>query len=220
MNSGDYHSDLLEMDETLDTDEEDESYDQEEVDDMLDALMEEEDEDYAERRRRRKQGRSRGRKQRKGVPTAKGRSTYREPVQTKDVSQRQLKDFADKAAEEDRRNAEGIKVVNDRLGKLDSRVDGMATVNELQTKRIRSLDTRLRLDGALDFASSFSTVPGDTEGSLNLVTDFGQIFRGAVKNGALGGGKGALSNPWVVGGIGLVLKNPTIISGLLGSGTK
>ena len=45
---------------------------------------------------------------------------------------------------------------------------------------------------------------------LNLT----QVIRGVVKNGALGD-KGALANPWVVGGLAVLLNNPGIIGGLL-----
>ncbi len=221
MSSGDYHSDVLEMDETMESEAEDESYDQEEVDEMLDALMDEADEDYAERRSRQNRARNRNRRQQQRTPPrASGRSAYREPINERgEVTQKQLKEFAERSAGEDRRNAEGLKVINDRLGKLDGRVDGVVSVAELHSKKIRSFDTRFKLDGALDFASSLE-VQTDADGSVNLVPNIGQVFRGIVKNGALGDGKGALSNPWIVGGIGLFLRNPGIIGGLIGSGTN
>jgi hypothetical protein len=213
MNGGDYDSDVLEMDESLDTDE-DEAYDQGEVDEMLDALIGEQDEDYAERRRRRSQNRKRAAKQRKGVPTAKGRSAYQEPGEKGFVTQKQFKEALARVGEETKRNAEGIKTVNTRFGKLDSRIDGVVSVSTLQSGKIRSLDTRMRIDGALDFAQSFNIVTGD-DNSLGLQPDFSQMLRGAVKNGVLGNGKGALSNPWVIGGIALVIRNPGIVGGLL-----
>jgi len=211
MAAGYYESGVMEADEALEQEEEEEAYDQQEVDDMLDALIEETDEDFSERHRNR--NRNRG-KQRQGVRTATGRTPYQEPVQNGYVTQKQFKEAMGRVGEETRRNAEGIKTVNARVGKLDNRVDGVVDVSKVQSKKIVSLDTRMKLDGALDFAASFS-VQTATDGSMNLVTDFSQILRGAVKNGALGDGKGALSNPWVVGGIGMILRNPGIIGGLL-----
>lgn len=211
MDAGDYDSDVLEMDEALEQEEAEEAYDQQEVDDMLDALIEETDEEYAEGRRGRHRG---GQKQQQGVRTATGRTPYQPPVENGYVTQKQFKEAMGRVGEETRRNAEGIKTVNGRVGKLDNRVDGVVDVSKVHSKKIVSLDTRMKLDGALDFAQSFS-VQTATDGSMNLVTDFSQILRGAVKNGALGEGKGALTNPWVVGGIGLVLRNPGIIGGLL-----
>jgi hypothetical protein len=198
-----------ESDEALDTYQESDSYDTE-TDEMLDSLLEEADEDITERSRK---GKRRGRPpRRKGVPTAKGAQTYRSPAAPGGyVTQQQFKEALGRVGQETKRNAEGIKTVNVRVGKLDGQVTDLATVSKSHSKRIGTIDTRMKMDGALDFASAFS-MQTDTAGTTTLVPDFTQLLRGAVKNGVLGDGKGALSNPWVVGGIGLALR-----PGFLGS---
>ena len=188
-------------------DAEDEAYD-DQVDDMLDALMAESD-DFSERARGR---RGRGRRKQRGVRTATGRSAYRAPTEHGYVTQKQFKEAMGRVGEENRRNAEGIKTVNTRLGKLDTRVDDVVSVATGQSKKISSFDTRMKLDAAFDFANSLAFDPAG--GVLNL--DLSQVLRGAVKNGVLGDGKGALSNPWLVGGIAVLLRNPGIIGGILG----
>ena len=204
--AADYDSDIMESDEALEAYQEYEAYDTE-VDDMLDALMDETEQDLAERRRRRRQQQQ----QRRGVRTATGRTPYQAPVESGYVTQKQFKEAMGRVGEETRRNAEGIKTVNTRLGTLDGRVSDVVTVSKSQSRKIGALNTRMKLDGALDFASSFTL--NTTGDAVNL--DLSQVLRGALKNGALGDGKGALSNPLVVGGIGFVLRNPGIISGLL-----
>jgi len=200
MDQADYDSEAMDT-EAMEA-EEQEGYDQAEVNEMLDALIEEADMDLAERQSRRGG-------QRQGVRTATGRTPYRAPVQSGVVTQKQFQESMTRIGEEMKRNAEGIKTVNARVGKLDGRVDGVVAVNKVQSRKIGGLDTRMKLDSALDFASSVSTT------AAGLTLDLTQVFRGVVKNGALGDGKGALSNPWVIGGIALVLRNPSIIGGLL-----
>jgi hypothetical protein len=187
--------------DALDAYQESDAYDTEEVDAMLDSMMDESETVFAESRHRR-----RHQPQRRGVPTAKGGSAYRAPTEDGYVTQKQFKEALARVGDETRRNAEGIKTVNARIGKLDGRVDDVVTVAKTHNRRIGSLDTRMKLDGALDFASSFIyTAPTATTGGY-LTPDFTQLLRGAVKNGLLGDSKGALSNPWVVGGIGLALR--------------
>lgn len=201
-----------ESDEALDTEQESDTYDTE-VDETLDALLEEADEDITERSRR---GRRRGRQpRRKGVPTAKGASSYRTPAGPGGyVTQQQFKEALGRVGAETRRNAEGIKTVNARVGKLDGQVTDLTTLSKSHNKRLGTLDNRMKIDGALDFASAFS-VTTDASGNSTLTPDFTQLLRGAVKNGVLGDGKGALSNPWVVGGIGLALR-PGFLAGVIG----
>jgi len=185
------------------------TYDSEEVDHMLDALMDESEQDFAER------SRSRRPPQRRGVPTATGRSAYQPPTaDAGPVTQKQFKDAMARVGDETRRNAEGIKTVNTRLGTLDGRVTDIVAVSKTHSKRIGTLDTRMRLDGALDFASSFG-VQTAADGSAVLVPDLSQLLRGAIKNGVLGDSQGAMSSPWVIGIAGLVLRNPNILGGLL-----
>lgn len=202
-----YDSDVMD----IDADEEDEGYN-EEVDDMLDAMMAEADEDLAERRaRRRRRG---GLARKRAVRTASGKSAYRAPTQAGLVSQTQFKEAMTRVGDETRRNAEGIKTVNDRVGKLDGRVQGVVTVATAQGRKLGSLDRRMKLDAALDFAQSFNVETG-TDGSVRLaVPDLTQLLKSAVKSGVLGDGKGALGNPWVVGGIGLALR-PNLLSSLV-----
>ena len=42
-----------------------------------------------------------------------------------------------------------------------------------------------------------------------------QLLKGATKSGFLGDGTGAMSNPLVIGGLGLLLNNPNLLSGIL-----
>ena len=201
-----------ESDEALDAYQEADAYDTE-VDATLDALLEEADADITERSRRGK--RRGGQPRRKGVPTAKGASTYRSPSGPNGfVTQQQFKEALGRVGDETRRNAEGIKTVNARIGKIDGQVTDLTTVSKSHNKRIGTLDNRMKIDGALDFASAFN-VSTDAAGNSTLTPDFTQLLRGAVKNGVLGDGKGALSNPWVVGGIGLALR-PGFLAGLIG----
>jgi hypothetical protein len=189
------------------------------VDAMLDSLMDEaEVDDLSERARARSRGRGRGRAQqqqqrRQGVPTAKGASAYRAPAQSGYVTQQQLKEAMNRVGEETRRNAEGIKTVNARVGKLDGQVADVVAVTKAQSRRVGTLDTRMKLDSALDFASALS-IQTDASGATTLVPDFTQLLRGAVKSGAIGSEKGAFANPWVIGGIGLALR-PGFLSSLL-----
>jgi hypothetical protein len=175
---------------------EDEAYGTEGIDEMLDSMISEAEPEWAER------GPSRGRGRTPAPRTATGRPTYQSPTaDTGHVTQKQFKEALVKVGEETKRNAEGIKTVNTRVADLTVLTKGYS-------KRISSLDTRMRLDAALDFASAVSTT------STGLDLDLTQVIRGVVKNGALGD-KGALANPWVVGGLAVFLRNPTILSGLL-----
>lgn len=208
----DYDSESESAEDYMFEDDEDEfgEEDDEEINEMLEALMDEadEDEDLAERRRRRSR-RARGRRRRR-VPTAKGRSAYRSPVAKGYVTQKQMKAALGRVGKDVRRNASGIKAVNMQLKKVDTRLSGVVTVNRVQSKRIAGIDKRIKMDGALDFAESFNAATSE----INLY----QVFKGAIKSGLLGDTKGALANPLVIGGIGLVLNNPGILGGFLGGG--
>ena len=212
-----YDEDLVDFDDDLDMDfddddeeeEDDIEYDPDEIDEMLDEQLEpaDDDDDLAERRRRwrRRRRRRRGRRQRRRVQTAKGRSSYRSPVPRSYVTQKQLKSALSRAGAESRRNAAGIKTVNARIGRLNGRVNGAVSVNRVQSRRINKLNKQMKLDGALEFAQSFD----------GQSIDVFQLLKGAVKSGVLGDTKGALSNPLVIGGIGLLLRQPGILTGLL-----
>ncbi|MCW8934384.1 MAG: hypothetical protein OQK98_06645 [Gammaproteobacteria bacterium] len=197
----------MEFFDAFDEDEDDED----DVDDMLEALMEEDDEDdLAERRRRR---RKRGRRsRRKPVRTARGRSLYRGPTSKKYVTHPQLKSAMGRVGKDIRRNAIGIKSVNKRVASVGRRVDGVVSVNRVQSKNIGRLKQQMKLDGALDFAESLSANADGTL-ALNLLP----MLKGAIKSGMLGSSKGAFSSPAVIGGLGFLLSNPQIFSGLLGA---
>ena len=170
-----------------------------EMDEMLDGLVDAR-EDFSERRRGRRRG------QPKGVPAAKGGSAYRPPAAPGGfVTQKQLQDALGRVGADVKRNGEGIKTINARLGGLTTRVDDVVAVNKVQSRTLGRLDKQMKIDGALDLAESF------TPGGISAF----QLLRGAVKSGLLGEGKGALGNPLVIGGIGLVLNNPGILGGLL-----
>lgn len=181
---------------------------EEEIEEMLEALMEGEDagdEDLAERRRRRRRRFRSRRARRRPVRTAQGRSAYRAPVSGRYVNQKQLKDAMDRVGRDVRRNALGIKSVNKRVGRVDARVNGVVSANRVQSRHINTLQRQARLDGALEFAASYD----------GTAVDVFQLLKGAVKSGMLDSTKGALANPLVIGGLGLLLKNPGVIGGLL-----
>jgi hypothetical protein len=172
-----------------------------EMDEMLDGLVDAR-EDYSERRG----GRGRGRGAQKSVPSARGGSAYQPPApQNGYVTQKQLQDALGRVGADVKRNGEGIKTLNARLGGLTTRVDDVVAVNKVQSRAIGKLDKQMKIDGALDLAESF------TPGGISAF----QLLRGAVKSGLLGEGKGPLGNPLVIGGIGLVLNNPGILGGLV-----
>ena len=193
-----------------------EDYDRSDADELLDALMESTNGyDLAERKRRRGQrGAQRGaqRVATRPVPTANGRNAYREPgavSPTAPVNQKQLKDALAAVAVETRRNAEGIKTINGRLGALDGRVAGVIGVAATHGQQIAKLDRQLKIDGAFEFVESFN----------GTQVDVYQLLKGAVKSGFLGTDtKGVFSNPAVLGGIGLLLRNPNIIRNHPGAG--
>lgn len=206
--------DDIEMDMDSDFDEEDDLRDVD-IDEMMEALMDDDEgseEDLAERRRRRKfRSRRRGRRP-KRVRTASGSSAYRVSTSKKYVTQPQLKSALGRVAKDVRRNALGVKTVNKKLGNIDAQVDGVISVNRVQNTKINKLRQQMKLDGALEFAES---ITANDNGSLEL--NLLPMLKGAVKSGMLGGSKGALSNPAVVGGLGFLLSNPQILSGILGA---
>jgi hypothetical protein len=224
------YDDVVDYDDELDADfideiDEDDGDVEDDVDSMLEAMMDEdydeEDEDgvedYSERRffgrraRRRAQARARKKAARgRAVRTARGKSAYRTPVSKKHVTHPQLKSALGRVGKDIRRNAIGIKSVNKRIGGLNGRVNGVVSVNRVQSRKIGKLGHQMKLDGALEFAESIST---NDDGSLSL--NLLPMLKGAVKSGMLGGSKGALSSPAVVGGLGFLLSNPQIFGGLL-----
>ena len=194
--------DLLELDEGADDgtewmdgegfDVDSESFDADEVDEMLDEMMDS-DEDYSERRRRRP------RPKRRPVLTARGRTAYRPPAKSSAfVTQKQLQTALGRVGTDVRRNAQGIKGLN-------GRVNGVVAVNKVQSRSIGRIDKTMKIDGALELVEAYNG------SEINAY----QLLKGAVKSGYLGQGKGPLSNPLVIGGIGLVLRQPGIVSGLL-----
>jgi hypothetical protein len=193
-----------------------------EYDNTLDALMEEDeslDEDLTERRKRR--GRRPGRRPPKRgmppIPTARPGSAYRAPAQPTQgyVTQQQLKDALGRVGADVRRNAMGIKTINTHVGQIAGRVDGVVDASRVHAMRIVKLNKQMQLDGALDFAQSVRVQTNATSGSLEVVPDFSQLLKGLVKTGVVGATTGALSNPFVVGGIGFLLSNTGILTNIL-----
>ncbi len=181
-----------------------------EVDEMLDALMESDGGEFAERSRRRRRSRTAGASRLPAVRTATGVSAYRGATPQGYVTQSQLKDALARVGTDVRRNAEGIKTVNTQLGRLNNQVRDVVTVNGLQNRRLSKLDKQLQLDAALDLAASVTL--GEGGASVNLF----QVLKGAVKSGVLGEPKGALGNPLLIGGAGFLLNNPNIFRSVTG----
>ncbi|BFM10678.1 hypothetical protein R50072_08310 [Simiduia litorea] len=101
-------------------------------------------------------------------------------------------------------------IVHDRkIRDVDARSRKNLRVNHLQTKGIGKLNKQMSLDGALEFADSITMTDNGME--INLAS----ILKGLIKTGMLGDTKGALGNPAVIGGIGLLLNNPGILGGIL-----
>jgi len=176
------------------------------IDSMLDALAAEDDgemDDLSERRGRR--GRKRRRSARRGrqqaVRTASKQSSYRRPVPKRYVTHAEFKKTSDAQDHKIARNGSGIKSVNGRLNKLDSRVSDVVTVNSAQTTHIKKLNRQMRIDGALEFAESYD----------GAAIDVYQLLKGAVKSGMLDSQSGAFANPMVVGGLGFLLRNPAFL---------
>jgi hypothetical protein len=181
------------LDEAFDSGEAD--YGQGEVDEMLEGIGDGSEAYLAERQRN---PRRRGGPPSRGVPAATGGSAYRAPQAAAGyVTQAQLKEALARVGTDVKRNADGIKAIN-------ARVSDVVTVNRIQSQEIGKLDKRMKIDGVLDFVESYSG------NNINAYL----ALKGAVKYGLLGEGKGALGNPLVIGGIGLLLRNPGILSGL------
>jgi len=123
----------------------------------------------------------------------RGRSRRRTPSRPSGVAEAQ-------------RNGQGIKAINDRINALDQKVDQAVRAISQDRAAVRRLEKLGKIDGALDLAASFN----------GTSIDVFQVVRGALKSGFLGEPKGALGSPAVIGLAGLVLKNPGIISGILG----
>lgn len=186
--NGDVFDDVMDYPDYVDVDDEDYG---EEFEEMLDELGES-DEDSSEffRRKRKK------RPKKRPVRTAAGRPAYRAPGgkgAPSFVTQKQLQDALTRVGTDVNRNAQGIKQVN-------SRLNGVVSVNAIQSREIARIDKRMKIDGALELVESFST---SAEGAT---LDTFQLFKGAVKSGWLGEGK-AMNNPILVGGIGLALRS-------------
>lgn len=204
--NGEAYDDMMELDEFSDVDEDIEDYGPSEVDEMLDGLVESA-EDFAERKRRKKARRGKG----KPVPTAPGRNAYRTPsgADGGPVTQKQLKEALTRVGVDIKRNATGIKTINTRLTGITTRVDDVVSVNRIQSRELGKLDKRTKNDAVLELVGSIQTNGG--------LTAF-QAFKSAVGGGLIGDGPGAFGNPFVLGGIGLLLSNPNILGNVFGGG--
>lgn len=204
--NGESYEDIVQLEGDAYDDSED--YGGEDVDDVLDSLIESNGADFSERRRGGKRGRNgkRGAAPARGVQTGSGQNAYRAPAnEGGTVTQKQLKDALARVGVDVRRNAEGIKTINTRLQTIGSRVDSVVAISDAHNKKIMRFDKQMQLDGTFEFVESL------TPTGVNLY----QILKGAAKSGMLGDGTGALANPFVLGGLGLVLNNPALLSGLI-----
>ena len=210
----DYEDYVIDADdyETYD-DIDDEDYGEEDemdaADEMLDAMVEglddadpEELADFFWRRKKRRR-----RKARK-VPTARGRNAFRRAAKGRYVTQAQLKSALGRVGRDVRRNAVGIKQVNGRINGVSNRVTANSRVNRIQGSQIGKLQKLHKAEGVLEFVQAYNPETGGL--------DAFQLLKGAVSSGLLGTGKGGMHNPYVLGGIGLLLRNPNALGGLLG----
>lgn len=186
------------------------------VDDMLDAMVDsaEDDDDPDEmadffwRKKRRKSRRYKGRGRRR-VPYSKGRSVYRKPRRSRYVTQPQLKVALAKVGKEHKRNALGIRSLNSKLGRARSGIAANAKINRIQSKQIGKINKINKADGVLEFVAAYD--------AANQSVDAFQLLKGAVKSGMIGTGKGGLSNPYIIGGLGLLLNNSNLLGNLVGT---
>lgn len=167
------------------------------VDEVLDALMDADDDDYSERRKPR-------RVRRVGKRTGGRKGGIFGPVPTARLrAYRGLR-------YEVRRNGRGIRAVNRKVGRVNRRVGRAVAVNASQRRRIGKLDKRVKLDGALEFAESWD----------GTQIDLFSVFKGAVKSGLLDDTKGIFASPAAIGGAGLLLNvlrnNPQGLGALFG----
>ncbi len=206
----DIESDFDEDDFEIDDDVEDA------VDDMLDAMMDsaEDDDDPEEmadffwRKKRRKSKRYKSRRGRR-VPYSRGRSAYRKPRRGRYVTQPQLKTALAKVGKEHKRNALGIRSLNSKLARARSGIAANAKINRIQSKQLSKINKIHKADGVLEFVAAY-----DAE---NQSVDAFQLLKGAVKSGMIGTGKGGLSNPYIIGGLGLLLNNSNLLGNLVGT---
>lgn len=204
----------------VEVDDDDDDYDDEsEMDEMLDAMMADNDDDYDDdgmsgeypelfgrRRRKRRKAREKKRRERqKKIMTARNRAAFRAKLARSSVSQKQFKAAMSRVGKDTRRNAMGIKTVNKRVIKVGGRVDNVARVNRIQSRNIGKIKQQMKTNSILEFVESYDGTSIDTF----------QLLKGAVAGGYIGTGKGALSNPLVIGGLGLLLRNPAILGGVL-----
>lgn len=205
----DYDDDELEMDEMLDemiADDDDYDDDDESLDEYPEIFG-------RKRRRRRKAARlkaARARARQKKIITARNRSAFRGKLARTYVNQKQFKSALARVGKDTRRNAMGIKTVNKRVIKVGGRVSSVARVNRVQSRSIGKIRQQMKTNSILEFVESYDGTSIDTF----------QLLKGAVAGGYLGAGKGALSNPLIIGGIGLLLRNPSILGNVLSSTTN
>ncbi len=183
-------------------------YDSGEVENVLEALME--NDELGERRRRR---RRRVTPSVSAIPTAAAFTTTRRMEARGFVTRAEFIQATDELWTGEKRNAKGIRTLNTRLGRVSGQVTELAAVNAAQSQRIARLDKLLKLDGVLDLVEGVKVSTTDNKLEFN----FFQLLKGAVKVGALGDAKGFAGNPLVVGGAGLLLNNPDLLNRIAGS---
>lgn len=206
----DIESDYEEDDYEIDDDVEDA------VDDMLDAMIDsaEEDEDPEEMadffwRKKKRKSKRYSRRGGRRIPYSKGRSTYRKPRRSRYVTQPQLKVALAKVGKEHKRNALGIRSLNRKLSRTRSGIAANTKINRIQSTQISKINKLNKADGVLEFVAAYDTATQSV--------DAFQLLKGAVKSGMIGTGKGGLSNPYIIGGLGLLLNNSNLLGNLVGT---
>ena len=143
------------------------------------------------------------------VPTARGGNAFRRRTKGRYVTQPQLKTALGRVGRDVRRNALGIKQVNRRIGSVSNRVTANSRVNRIQSMQIGKMQRLHKTAGVLEFVGAYNPETGRL--------DAFQLLKGAVASGLIGTGKGGFNNPYLIGGLGLLLRNPNVLGGLLGS---
>jgi len=189
----DYDEDIYDEDDDGDDDIVEYMFDEDDDDYYDDAEPEELGEFFGIRKRRRARKRAAKKRRAKSVMTAKRANTNRSAIT--------------KANRNIRRNAIGIKQVNKRVASVNNRVSATTRVNRIQSMQIRKMSRMQKALGVMEFVQAY-----DAE---NNRLDTFQLLKGAVASGMLGGGKGTMHNPYVLGAAGLFLRNGNL-GGLLG----
>ncbi|CUH82544.1 hypothetical protein [Tropicibacter naphthalenivorans] len=193
---GDYHA--------FDEDYDDDDFDEDEYDpeDALESML---DDDYDE-------GEDLGELFGIGKRRRRRRRAKKTAVTTAKRARANVTNIA-KANTNIQRNAMGIKQINSRLASVNRRVGANARATRIQSMQIRKINKMQKALGVMEFVQAYD--------AANNQIDIFQLLKGAVASGMLGGGKGAMHNPYLLGAAGLFLRaNNGNFGGLLGSDVK